>query len=84
MPQSQAKLGSRKLCFLLLKAHLCASVEVSRTHVCRLVPAGLVLLVCTKPPHAGLDIKTEQRWLLFMVAFLLASGSFSGTAKYLE
>jgi len=84
LSQSFTKLGSRKLHFLLLKTHLCASVQVCRSRVCRLVPAGLVLLVCTKPPYAGLDTKTERSWLPFMVAFFLASGTLAGTAKQLE
>lgn len=84
MPESLAKLGSRKLCFLLFEVQRCVFVHASGTCVCRLVPAGLVLLVCTKPPRAGLDTKTEQSWLLFVVPFFLASGSLVGTAKRLE
>lgn len=46
-----------------------------RTHVCRIVPAGLVLLVCTKAPRAGLDTEAEQSLLLLMVPFFLASSN---------
>lgn len=42
------------------------------------------MFVCAKPACAGLDTKTEQRQLAFVVAFFLASGCLAGRAKHLE
>lgn len=46
--------------FLLFEAQRCVFVQVSRACVCRLIPTGPVLLVCTKPPCAGLDTKADR------------------------
>lgn len=48
------------------------SVELN---VHRIVPAGLVLLVCTKAPHAGLDTEAEQSLSPLKVPFSLTFSS---------